>query len=406
MTTSPTHSSTRSLAWSPVPAPGPISVAEGPRLLAGCSDGPGLRAHRERYDVLPRQKRDHAYSGLVGLLDQTDLRGRGGAAFPFLVKLRTVATTRGRPVLVVNLAEGEPGSAKDQALAMRRPHLVLDGLLAVARATGTGDLHVVVPAERPAVLRAMTAAIAEREEEVAVHVAAGRFVAGQSSAVLELMAGRSGLPVTTWVPSAQRGHRGRPTLVSNAETWAQVGLLALEGLTGLSTTLLTLAGTHGGHHVVEVTEGTSLAEVLGHARALHPALVGGFHGRWLTPSELGSTMVTPATVGAGVVITLAPGECPGAFTAQVVAYLAGQSAGRCGPCRHGLPALADAVAAAGAGTGDLARVAALERQVDGRGACAHPDGTARLVRTLLATYPGCAAGHQDRPCPTTAEDRT
>jgi NADH:ubiquinone oxidoreductase subunit F (NADH-binding) len=89
-------------------------------------------------------------------------------------------------------------------------------------------------------------------------------------------------------------------------------------------------------------------------------------------------------LGAGLV--MAVDGCPVTWTQRLVAYLAGQSAGRCGPCRNGLPALATAVGALddGPGTGRVTELAGL---VERRGACAHPDGTVRLVRSLLAAYP-------------------
>ena len=101
-----------------------------------------------------------------------------------------------------------------------------------------------------------------------------------------------------------------------------------------------------------------------------------------------------------------PSQCPVAETARIVGYLATESAGRCGPCVRGLPALADLMTALAAGNrvlGEVRRIAAL---VDGRGACAHPDGTARLVRSLLAAYGAevelhahgrCAMGQEASP---------
>ena len=85
-------------------------------------------------------------------------------------------------------------------------------------------------------------------------------------------------------------------------------------------------------------------------------------------------------------LVLAVDDCPVAWTQRIVVYLAGQSARRCGPCLNGLPALAAAVSAIddGAGTGRVEQLAAL---VERRGACAHPDGTVRLVRSLLTSYP-------------------
>jgi NADH:ubiquinone oxidoreductase subunit F (NADH-binding) len=379
----------------PVPASDAPDVREGPALLAGLADGPGLAAHRQRYGELPRVGLDD----LLGALARLRVRGRGGAGFPFETKLRTAAAGR-RPVLVVNLSEGEPASAKDTGLALTRPHLVLDGAVAVAGALGARELHVVVPTERPRAAASMRAALDERPERlrVVVHTADPRFVAGQARAVLELMAGRPNLPVTSWQPEAVAGHRGRPTLLSNAETWAQLGRLVLVGERGYAahgspdepgTTLLTLAGLRP--RVREVPYGTPWRAVLPADWAGRPVLLGGFHGSWVPWDALAEGAVSVdamraagTPLGAGVLIC--PDEPPAAFTSRVVGYLAAQSAGRCGPCRHGLPALAAAVDA-----GADERSAELAGLVTGRGACAHPDGTARLVRSLLALRAGVAS---------------
>ena len=90
---------------------------------------------------------------------------------------------------------------------------------------------------------------------------------------------------------------------------------------------------------------------------------------------------------------MSPTGCPVDFTSRVVDYLAGQSAGRCGPCLNGLPALAGAVRAVADGTGGTERVEQLAALVVRRGACAHPDGTVRLVRSMLAALPGEVAAH-------------
>ena len=104
------------------------------------------------------------------------------------------------------------------------------------------------------------------------------------------------------------------------------------------------------------------------------------------------------TLGAGVVLPLAAGDCPVHRTAAVTAYLAGESAGRCGPCRNGLPALAEGVRALDDGVDVSARVGDLVRLVTGRGACAHPDGTARMVRSMLALFGDELEAHAAGDC--------
>jgi NADH:ubiquinone oxidoreductase subunit F (NADH-binding) len=229
--------------------------------------------------------------------------------------------------------------------------------------------------------------------------------------VLELMAGRPNLPVTAWAPEAISGHKGHPTLLSNAETWAQIGLLVHVDEHAYSrqgtdrepgTTLMTLTGGPV-PEVKEVPFGTRLRDVLPEFATGRPALVGGFHGAWAPWATLASARVSVdgmrslgIPLGAGVVVS-SP-ECPVTFTAKIVDYLAGQSAGRCGPCFNGLPALATALQSVVHGRGGSARVEQLAGLVVRRGACAHPDGTVRLVRSMLSAFPGEIAEHAAGSC--------
>ena len=103
-------------------------------------------------------------------------------------------------------------------------------------------------------------------------------------------------------------------------------------------------------------------------------------------------------LGAGVVLSAPAGDCPLTLTSQVVDYLAGQSAGRCGPCFNGLPALAGALGAVRDGSGGPVRVTQLATLVERRGACAHPDGTVRLVRSLLGTFAAEVSAHGEGRC--------
>lgn len=388
-------------------------VSEGPALLAGIADGPGLATHRDRLGPAPTP----SVEALVEMAGAVDLRGRGGAGFPFAIKLSAAA--RRKAVVVVNASEGEPGSHKDAALITCSPHVVLDGAAAVAHALGTREVHIVVPSEHPSIRLVVENAVRERATagerlKVRLHDAAPRFVAGQAQAVLQLLAGRDNLPVTAWKPEAVSGHRSRPTFLSNAETFAHIGHLARVGSQGYAahgtvdepgTTLLTLRGDGWDPEVREVAFGTPLADVLDDAEMTRPLLLGGYHGTWLTPAQLRGLAVSRidiasagATLGAGVILPLAEGWCPLVRTAALVDYLAGQSAGRCGPCLNGLPAMAEAVGALVHGGGPVRRVEELCGLVVRRGACAHPDGTARLVTSMLQRFPEEVDSHSLGSC--------
>jgi NADH:ubiquinone oxidoreductase subunit F (NADH-binding) len=401
-----------------------LEVRRGPLLLAGVDDGPGLDAHRRRVGPLPTVDLE----GLLDTVAAASVRGRGGAGFPFARKLATVGDARGRmpsrrPVVVVNAAEGEPASAKDEALVRLSPHLVLDGAEIAARALGAREVHVVTSADRSAAGRAVDTAIAERTGRGVRwtrHTAEGRFVAGQARAVLELIAGRPGLPVTAWAPEALDGHRGRPTLLSNAESWAHLAAVVLHGPAAYAalgttdepgTTLLTLseppdgAGRMGRVRVVEAEHGASAASVLGPAALVSPLLVGGFHGGWAHPRDVPGLTVSAhhlraigLSIGAGAWLSLSDGSCPVTETARYTTFLAAESAGRCGPCRHGLPALAEEARGLAEGADTRRRLQELTGLVTGRGACAHPDGTARLVTSLLTRLDDIVEEHLAGSC--------
>lgn len=396
---------------------GPVHVRSGPALLSGIDAGPSLARHEARWGALPRPSGNE----LLGLCESVDIRGRGGAGFPFARKVSTMLGLRGRPVVVVNLSEGEPGSLKDGVLAEVAPHLILDGAAATAHALGTDELHLLIPEERPEVGLGIRRALAERADRDRglrwqVHTAADRFVSGEASAVIERIEGRPGLPVTTWKPAAIAGVRGKPTMLSNGETFAHVGRLVLAGPTTFrafgtvdepGTTLLTVDGDRvegRAPTVMEVPLGTPYSDVLPDVLLSEPVLLGGYHGVWAAPDALRSLQVSRAStvpaglaIGAGIVLPLTRG-CPVHRTGEITAYLAGQSAQRCGPCLNGLPALAAAVDQVVRGYGGTDEVVRLTTLVERRGACAHPDGTIRLVRSMLTVFAGEVTAHAHGRC--------
>ena len=388
-----------------------------------------LTDHRTAHGPLPRVDR----AGLLELAERIDLRGRGGAGFPFARKARAALATSdrtGKPlVIVVNATEGEPASAKDRMLLARTPHLILDGACLAAAAFGAEEIVVGVGAEGPGET-SMPRAVAERESAgengaatllpcpVRVMCLPERFVAGESGALIR---GISGLPA---VPPARKaratdggdaGVRGRPTLLSNAETYAQLAVAARLGPDAYAvvgtpaepgTVLLTLTRADLPPLVVEVPAGARMGVVLD-ACGIEPGqglLVGGYHGAWLRPQDAAHAPLSRAglaaaggTFGAGAVLSLPNDTCPIGEVARVAGWLATQSAGQCGPCRLGLPNAADALAqlaTAGGGPSALDEARRTISAVRGRGACAHPDGTARFILSALAVFADDLAVHE------------
>jgi NADH:ubiquinone oxidoreductase subunit F (NADH-binding) len=401
------------------------------RLLArpaGPRERSDLGSHLARHGPLPVPARDDRSWGeeMVRSLAESGLLGRGGGGFPAAAKWEVVRRATRRPLLVVNAMEGEPASAKDRVLLSFAPHLVLDGAEVAAAVIGASEVVVCIPDDHDPMAASVDAAIAERNRAGAsrrpMRVARppGRYVAGEESALVAWLGTGRSLPTLRLDKSVPLTVGRRPTLVHNAESLAQVALIARHGpdwfrqvgtVDAPGTTLVTVTGAVRTPGVVEVAMGTPVSDLLALAGAeSRPAgvLVGGYGGAWLDPSAL-ATPYAPAplrqagaTHGVGVVVALAATSCGVAETARIARYLAGQSAGQCGPCVFGLPAVADDLELLWAGRADPDLLARLQRRVamvDGRGACHHPDGAARLVRSALSVFAADVASHaRGLPC--------
>jgi NADH:ubiquinone oxidoreductase subunit F (NADH-binding) len=172
--------------------------------------------------------------------------------------------------------------------------------------------------------------------------------------------------------------------------------------------LVTVSGAVARPGVYEVEMGTPIGQLVGlaggPAEPLQALVAGGYFGAWLpvqvawpVPMTHASLKAAGGALGAGIVIALPASSCPIAETARVVRYLAEESAGQCGPCVFGLPALANALADlayAGGRDGGVEQVATLLPLIERRGACRHPDGVTQLVRSLLRAFPADARRHE------------
>jgi NADH:ubiquinone oxidoreductase subunit F (NADH-binding) len=403
-----------------------------PRLLAGARVGQGpvsLEEHVERHGVLPKEISRGEAARLIDLVEASGLRGRGGAGFPAGRKLRAVAERGRRTVVVANGSEGEPASAKDKVLLRRVPHLVLDGAALAAATVGAAEAFVVVGETAERERLALEDAVAERERRrldgVAFRVVRipDRFVAGEETALVNFLNGGPAKPTFTPPRPFERGVGGLPTLVQNVETLSHLALVARYGpawFRGLGTeqqpgtALVTLDGAVGRPGVHEIPIGLPLRDLVeqagGVSAPISAFLVGGYFGTWVAVRDaveltLSDAGLAPAgaSLGAGTIVALPAGTCGVLETARVARYLAGESARQCGPCVHGLDAIATAVEhlaarkkrRRGGGGGDLARWTA---QVKGRGACRHPDGAARLVESALVVFADELARHARGGC--------
>ncbi|MGI5198094.1 NADH-ubiquinone oxidoreductase-F iron-sulfur binding region domain-containing protein [Streptomyces sp. CA-288835] len=361
---------------------------------------------------------------LAQLAERISLKGRGGAGFPFHKKLRSVAESaikRGvRPVVVVNGSEDEPACRKDTVLINRAPHLILDGALLVAEALGARTL--VVGVTRESTQRSMESALAERGLNnrrgsvlrARVQRNPVRMVTGAAASLIRSIDGGPAIPPGRKVSASQTGVGGAPTLLSNAETFAQLAIAARIGSerygnTGLydepGTVMVTVSGAVARPMVIEMPTGVPLRYVLQLAGAPpvpQGVLTGGYHGKWIDAATVNEAIVSRdslaavgGSLGAGAILPISQETCPLGESLRVAQWLAEESAGQCGPCYLGLPAAARGMEDIlnGGGPAALEAVKQVAHAVKRRGACSHPDGSAMFLESTLKAFTDDLAAH-------------
>ncbi len=246
-------------------------------------------------------------------------------------------------------------------------------------------------------------------------------------------------PTMTPPRVSESGVLGGPTLVQNVESLAYAALIARFGerwyaiagrLESLGTALVTVSGAVAQQDVREIELGSTVGEVALEAGArresIQAVVLGGYFGTWASTGDAWNLPLDPAvmkrgglTFGCGIVGLLPVDVCGVSATAEIMAFMADESAGQCGPCLHGLRAIGDAtarVASGRAGADELGHIERWTSQVRGRGACHHPDGAAQLMTSALNVFgdefvhhartgrcsftePGTAAGTGSRRAP-------
>jgi len=361
---------------------------------------------------------------LAQLAERISLKGRGGAGFPFHKKLRSVADAaikKGvRPVVVINGSEDEPACRKDTVMINRAPHLILDGALLCAEALGARTL--VVGVTRESTQRSMEAALAERGLSDSRRSALRAFVqrnpirmvTGAAASLIRSIDGGPAVPPGRKTSASQNGVGGAPTLLSNAETFAQLAIAARigperYGNTGLydepGTVMLTVSGAVARPMVIEVPTGVPLRYVLQLAGAPpvpQGVLTGGYHGKWIDAATVNEAVVSRnsldavgGALGAGAILPISQETCPLGESLRVAQWLADESAGQCGPCYLGLPAAARGMEDIlnGGGPAALEALKQVARNVKRRGACSHPDGSAMFLESTIKAFTDDLAAH-------------
>ncbi|CAB4625247.1 unannotated protein [freshwater metagenome] len=326
-----------------------------------------------------------------------------------------------KPVVIANAMEGEPASSKDAVLLGHSPHLVLDGIAALSATISATNAYIAVHRGSP-VIDVVVRALAERNDQITIALVTppARYVSSEESALAHWIGDGMGTPVFGKRPF-ERGVDDRPTQVQNAETMAHIGLIARYGgewfasvgeTSAPGTCLVSVGGAVNTPGVIEVEVGTPVTEIIKRCNGLSTEvsgfLTGGYGGGWAGYDALMNASWSPDSVaaaggviGAGILWAFDAHDCPITAMARVARWMAGESAGQCGPCRFGLPSLADdldVLSARSASSADLHRLTSRLPMVQQRGGCKHPDGVARFITSGLQVFQAEVAHHVHGRC--------
>jgi len=359
---------------------------------------------------------------MVRRLQASGLRGRGGGWFPAARKWHAVRVEGGEPIVVGNGAEGEPGSVKDRWVMLNRPRDVIRGLVLAAHGVAAREAVVYLKGSFAAPAAALErAADEEPREGVTITVVRGddSYIAGEETAVLEVMEGRRAWPRPKPPLPAAVGFRGRPTLVQNVETLSRVpsALADPEAYRAAERTLVSLWGHVRRPGVYEVPLGTPLRRIVeeegegapGGVSMVFPA---GPSAPPLAADQLDTPLHPDAlraagsALGTAAVLVVGASACPLSVGASLAGFFERESCGQCPPCTVGSARLAVALRAVESGQArpaDLDAVAETAGFMSVHGYCAHCRTAASAVTGLLARFREDVAAHLTaRACPRAA----
>ena len=408
------------------------------RLLAGIGhvDPTSIASYREHggYAGLERAVEHLGAEGVVNEIAEARLRGRGGGGYPTADKWRAVraATGDGR-IVVANLIGADPTALGDRALLEGNPHLVLEGVLITAFATGASQAILAVRRDWTLAIERMRAAIAEAEQarfagylvmgtdfscQVAVREGSGALVAGEETALLAALAGDRGMPVIRPPYPTQSGLNGAPTVVHNGETLAHVAWILSHSAEAFAsvgsqaspgTKLVSIHGRVAQAGLAEVALGTPLSEIValagGASGTLKAILTGGPGGGALAADELSTPYdyeplhQAGSGMGMGQVLVTDTQTCMVDTARFFLDWSAREACGKAVPCRIGTKRLVEAVDRILAATprpNDFTMLRELSRKMHDTALCGLEARAPRPLITTLDRFADEYRAHAER----------
>jgi len=359
--------------------------------------------------------RDLPVDDLLELIEKSGLRGRGGAGYPLVDKIRAVRRNAdGGPIyLIANAYDADPGSPLSRTLLTRNAGNVLAGIAIAARAVGATEAYLYL---HPEAVEARAAAEEAIDDELGVHVeialGPGGFMGGEESALLAVLESRRAMARQRPPYPAEQGLRMRPTLIASAETLAWVPIIVAEQARA-STKLVSVTGAVVRPGVYEITLGSQLGEILteaggatGKLKGLH---VGGPTGGILAGSrtdtrfDFDDLRVAGTHMGSAQVRAIAAGTCIVNEAAALFAYLAKESCAICVPCRVGTKRVQAILESTYSGLGrdtDLAWLDELGTHMERFSLCGFGITAPSILRTTMREFADDYKIHiEEKRCP-------
>ncbi len=347
---------------------------------------------REGYAALEKVLFEMSADDVIGELRESNLRGRGGAGFPTWMKWNFTRQAKGdTKYIVVNADEGDPGAYMDRSTLEGDPHSVLEAMAIAGKTVGANLGYIYIRAEYPLAIRRLEIAMAQAREygllgedilgsgfdfDIEIRLGAGAFVCGEETALLASIEGGRGTPVPRPPFPAVKGLWGKPTVINNVETWANIPVIILKGGNWFSkigtedshgTKVFALTGKIRNSGLVEVPMGTTLREIIydigggiANDKEFKAVQTGGPSGGVITkefldtPIDFGSLTKLGSMMGSGGMIVMDEDDCIVDVAKFYLNFTVDESCGKCAPCRIGGRSLANLLEKITKGNGELA----------------------------------------------------
>jgi len=325
------------------------------------------------YEALSNVLKENNPDAVIEEVIKSGLRGRGGGGFSTGMKWKfTAANKGGKSYVVCNGDEGDPGAFMDRSVMEGDPHKLLEGMAIAGFAVGADEAYIYVRAEYPLAIKRLRIAIEQAEKagylgqnimgsefNFSIHIkeGAGAFVCGEETALIASIEGERGMPRPKPPFPANKGLFGRPTLINNVETLANIPVILRKGAewfaqmgteTSKGTKTFALTGEVNNTGLIEVPMGTTLRQIIfdigGGIRGgkkFKAAQIGGPSGGCLTeehldlPMDYDSLRSVGAMVGSGGLVIMAEDTCIVEVARFFMNFTQHESCGKCVPCREG-----------------------------------------------------------------------